>query len=54
MNFGQCFKCKLTLPQYLLTPMLAQQGNQKIKVFLCRNCKEQIEKQKGQNHGENQ
>ena len=46
-NYGQCAKCGLALPNFLLIPVIARtpQGNK--NVYVCSCCAGLIKKQKG-------
>jgi len=45
VNFVQCDKCKLSLPQHRLYPMMGKKNGKVYRVFLCEYCKTQVEKQ---------
>ena len=47
MQFSQCAKCGLSLPNSYLIPVLVNHNGKQVKVFLCERChKKVIEEQK--------
>jgi len=45
MQFSQCAKCGLSLPNSYLIPVLVNHNGKRVKVFLCERCKLKIEKE---------
>jgi len=43
MQFSQCAKCGLSLPNSYLIPVLVNHNGKQVKVFLCERCKAQVE-----------